>query len=300
MEFGRLTPEEFNLIDYTLPQDTALTLQALSDGNTSLPFDVRVGTHTWGRKDWCGVIYPPKTPDREFLTHYSKQFNSIELNATYYNIYPEEMLAKWYDKTSAETDFKFYSKLPQSISHIRRLKNAKEQTQRYYDGLKGFREKLDGLLLQLPENFTPKSYPELEEYVLELPKTYPIFVEARNKAWFSESENTHKLFSLLYGNNLGSVITDAPGRRDCVHMTLTTPYLFVRFVSANENIDKVRLDAWIDRIVKWRTLGLLGVRFFMHTNPEIATPNAVDYFIEQLNSKLSLNLKRPKFIDKQF
>ena len=127
-------------------------------------------------------------------------------------------------------NFKFCPKFSQSISHIRRLKNAEEITTQFYNGILAFGDKLGPLFLQLSDNFTPKSYPELKAYLEHLPTDVPVFVEVRHKEWFNTAGTDKDIFKLLRDLNIGSVITDATGRRDCVHMNLTTPHAFIRFV----------------------------------------------------------------------
>src|ERR1700755_1986684 len=98
MEFGRVSPQELPLVDFTLPEDPALTKAVLAAAKGSGPLKVYVGCAKWGRKEWVGKIYPPKTKDANFLDEYVKHFDSIELNATFYNVYPPETIAKWKEK----------------------------------------------------------------------------------------------------------------------------------------------------------------------------------------------------------
>src|SRR6195952_5663918 len=124
MEFGRVKPEELFTVDFTLPPDTEFTVATLKAGKMEQPLQVHVGCAKWGRKEWLGKIYPLKTKEADFLNEYVKHFDCIELNATFYNIYPPETIAKWRDKANSIPGFKFCPKFSQNISHIRRLKNA--------------------------------------------------------------------------------------------------------------------------------------------------------------------------------
>ncbi|WP_317169561.1 DUF72 domain-containing protein [Mucilaginibacter humi] len=229
-----------------------------------------MGCAKWGRKEWVGQIYPPKTKDANFLDEYVKHFDSIELNATFYNLYPASTIAKWKEKAELNPDFKFCPKFSQSISHIRRLKNAEEITTTFYEGILAFGDKLGPLFLQLSDNFTPKSYPELKAYLEQLPKDVPVFVELRHKEWFANDEVRQTVFNMLRDLNLGAVITDASGRRDCVHMNLPTPHAFIRYVGNGDASDDPRLDDWVYRIKQWRDMGLKSV-WFLCTSMTSAT-----------------------------
>jgi uncharacterized protein YecE (DUF72 family) len=304
MEFGRVSPEELLLIDFTLPADTELTLSTLKAAKSDELIQVHVGCAKWGRKEWIGQIYPPKTKDANFLDEYVKHFDCIELNATFYNVYGPDTIAKWKTKAESNPDFKFCPKFSQSISHIRRLKNADDITTTYYEGIMAFGEKLGPLFLQLSDNYTPKSFPELKAYLETLPKDVPVFVELRHKEWFSVTENRDKVFKLLHELNIGAVITDASGRRDVIHMSLPTPHAFIRFVGCtdtegNYDLDKARLDMWVDRIKQWQQQGLKSVWFFMHQHDERFSPILSDYVTDKLNQALGTNLLRPKFIEAQ-
>src|ERR1700761_4399276 len=110
MEFGRVTPEELFEVDFTLPPDPALTIQTLTSAKSDKPFEARVGCAKWGRKEWLGKIYPPKTKDANFLGEYIKHFDCIELNATFYNIYSASVINKWKEKADPNHNFKFCPK----------------------------------------------------------------------------------------------------------------------------------------------------------------------------------------------
>ncbi|MCR8559484.1 DUF72 domain-containing protein [Mucilaginibacter sp. BJC16-A38] len=299
MEFGRVTPGELMEVDFTLPPDPELTIKTLASAKSDQPLQVHVGCAKWGRKEWIGKIYPPKTKDANFLDEYVKHFDSIELNATFYNIYPPETIAKWKEKAAANPSFKFCPKFSQSISHIRRLKNADEITTQYYNGIMAFGDQLGPLFLQVGDNYTPKSLPDLKIYLQQLPKDVPVFLEVRHKEWFAVPETRDALFSMLHELNIGAVITDASGRRDVVHMELPTPHAFIRFVGNSLHpTDYARCDEWVERIAQWQKMGLQSVWFFMHQHDERYSPELADYVVEQLNEKLGLSLLRPTFLDR--
>ncbi|MGZ3757017.1 MAG: DUF72 domain-containing protein [Mucilaginibacter sp.] len=299
MEFGRVKPEELADIDFSLPADPPLTVTTLAAAKNSGPLQVHVGCAKWGRKEWLGKIYPPKTKDANFLDEYVKHFDCIELNATFYQTYGPATISKWAAKAEHTPWFKFCPKFSQSISHIRRLKNADDITTQFYEGVMAFGDKLGPLFLQLSDNFTPKSLPDLKAYMERLPKDVPVFVELRHKEWYANSEVHETVFNLFTELNIGAVITDASGRRDCVHMTLPTPHAFIRFVGNSlDPTDYSRVDEWVDRINQWRGMGLQSVWFFMHQHDERYSPELADYVSEQFNAKLGLNLQRPVFIDR--
>jgi hypothetical protein len=71
----------------------------------------------------------------------------------------------------------------------------------------------------------------------------------RHKDWFAVEANRDNLFGLLQQLNIGTVMSDTYGRRDCVHMELTTPEATIRFAGNNlAPSDYTRLDAWVERL----------------------------------------------------
>ena len=102
MKFGRV--EQPELIDFTLPQDHSGTIKCIKAFNNNKETEIFVGCAKWNRADLKG-FYPRGTKDE--LMYYSSQFNAIELNATFYRIFPAEQFATWYNKTPK--GFKFFS-----------------------------------------------------------------------------------------------------------------------------------------------------------------------------------------------
>jgi len=300
MEFGRVETHELALIDFTLPPDPALTVNTLKAAKGKGDLQVHVGCAKWGRKEWLGKIYPLKTKEANFLDEYVKHFDCIELNATFYQVYGPETIAKWRDKAASNPNFKFCPKFSQSITHLRRLKNVDEITTQYYAGIEAFGEKLGPLFLQVGDNYTPKSFPDMKAYLEKLPKDVPVFVEVRHKEWYADPNVRDSFFNTLRDLNIGSVITDACGRRDCVHMELPTPHAFIRFVGNSlDPTDYKRVDDWVARIKDWKEQGLQSVWFFMHQHDERYSPELCDYVVEELNKALGMNLHRPEFIERE-
>ncbi|EHQ28792.1 DUF72 domain-containing protein [Mucilaginibacter paludis] len=299
MEFGRVSLEELAKIDFNLPPDPELTIRTLKAAPHQKQLQVHVGCAKWGRKEWVGKIYPEKTKDANFLDEYVKHFDCIELNATFYQVYGASTIEKWKQKAMQNPGFRFCPKFSQSISHIKRLKNAEEVTTSFYEGIMAFGDLLGPLFLQLSDNYTPKSLPELKMYLQHLPKDVPVFVELRHKDWYAVPDIRNEVFEMFSELNIGAVITDASGRRDCVHMELPTPHAFIRFVGNSlDPTDYTRVDEWVQRIKQWQQDGLQSVWFFMHQHDERYSPELCDYVVDQLNKALGLDLMRPKFINK--
>lgn len=296
MEFGHVL-DGLDTIDFTLLPDSAGTKSVLAEAGVG-DLQVFVGASKWGEKTWVGKIYPPKTPDKEFLPFYCQNFNTVEFGATFYTNYSAEDMSRWVRQAAAAPDFKFCLRMPQQISHVRRLLNAEDRTAAFYQSLAAFGNHLGPLILQLGENFSPKLFPNLKAYLPGLPRTIPVHVEVRNKNWFSDPESRNNYFELLRELGIGTVISDTAGRRDAVHMELTTSEVLIRFVGNDlAPSDYTRMNEWVDRLKIWKEMGLKKVWFFMHQNNERFVPEACDYLIKRLNEKLGMSIPGPTFLN---
>ncbi len=286
MQFGKV--ESIEGIDLSLPADHPDTAKVLG-GKEFKKFNAFVGCAKWNKQDLKN-FYPKGTKDE--LAYYASQFNSIELNATFYQAYGKEQFEKWYTKTPK--GFKFFPKIPQAISHLKRLNNVKTLTDEFCNSVTGLEEKLGMIFLQMHDNFKPKDFERLEKFVTEFPKGTPLAIELRNTEWFNSKEEADRVCKLFKKHNVTNVIVDTAGRRDLLHMRLTSSYAFIRYVGANHESDYTRIDPWVERINKWRKNGLKELYFFVHQNHEVESPLLSAHFITKINKKLGLELHIPK------
>ncbi|MGA9213110.1 DUF72 domain-containing protein [Kaistella sp.] len=285
MKFGQV--EDPSQIDFTLPKDHPRTKEILKE-NKSKKFNVFIGCAKWNKTDLKG-FYPKGTKDE--LSYYSTQFNSIELNATFYGMPSPEQVLTWKDKTPS--DFKFFPKIPNTVSHFRRLLNITDVVTQFATSVLNFDEKLGMVFLQLHDNFKPKDYERLEKFVQDWPKEVPLAIELRNSEWFADEEVFNKTMDLFEKHHITNIIVDTAGRRDMLHMRLTTPTAFIRYVGANVDSDYTRLDDWVERIKIWEKEGLENLYFFVHQNIEKASPLLSAHFIEAINIEFKMNIHVP-------
>ncbi|MBC7888507.1 MAG: DUF72 domain-containing protein [Ferruginibacter sp.] len=295
MEFGRVPENELKTIDFTLPVDPVFNDKVLKGKPVKNP-KVYIGCAKWGRTEWVGKIYPLKTKEKDFLQHYVQHYNSIELNATHYKIYGAEGIQKWADKAEKK-DFLFCPKMYKGVTHYGSLKGKGTMTTEFLKGVLAFGKHLGPVFVQVSESFSPKRKEELFIYLDSLPGDLQFFVEVRHPEWFADAEVANELFSKLRELKIGAVITDTSGRRDCAHMYLTLPGVFIRYVGNSLHAtDYKRIDEWVGRIKCWLDNGLKEVYFFMHMHDEAFSPELTVYLVDKLNKKCGLKLEKPTFI----
>ena len=286
MKFGRV--DDPQNIDFSLPPDHIDTKRVLQRYKDDSDPDIYIGCAKWNRSDLKG-FYPKGTKDE--LTYYSRQFNSIELNATFYRIFPETTVEKWYDKTPDH--FRFFPKLYQDVSHWKRLQNTTEVVAHYLDTIGHLKHKLGTIFIQMHSNFAPKDFDRVVDFVESWPKQVPLAMEFRHTDWYNDTTVAEELYELLETNDIANIIVDTAGRRDLMHMRLTNHMAFVRYVGTNHSTDYGRLDEWVERLKHWSDLGIKEINFFIHQHIETASPLLSAYFIEELNDQLGLQLQVP-------
>lgn len=298
MEFGRMPVTELDSIHFTLPPEPEENLQVLGGQRTGAP-KLYLGCAKWGRKEWVGKIYPPKTKEKDFLEHYVKHYNCIELNATHYKVYDEAVIAKWASKAAGK-EFLFFPKMYKGVTHYGNLSGKEFITTAFLKGVMAFKEHLGPIFVQVSDTFSPGRKAELFGFLQSLPTDLQFFMELRHPSWFSDAAICHELFSFLHKTGIGAVITDTSGRRDCAHMRLTIPKTFIRYVGNSLHpTDYTRIDEWITRITYWIDHGLEELYFFMHMHDEAFSPELTVYLVDRLNATCKLNLLKPDFLPPQ-
>lgn len=285
MKFGRV--DNPNDIDFTLPPDPPETSKLLSSNGNGMP-EVYVGCAKWNRKDLKG-LYPRGTKDE--LAYYSTQFNSVELNATFYRNFPPKQVGKWYEKVPEH--FKFFPKVNRQISHRKWLNNLKGTREDFLDSVVHLKDKLGTIFLQLRSDFSPKHFDRVEKFIENWSPELQLAVEFRHPDWYNDPETAKKLYELLQEHDVANVIVDTAGRRDLLHMRLTNNNAFIRYVGANHKSDYARLDDWVQRLKTWTAEGLDNIQFFIHQNEEKASPYLATHFIKKMNEEVGTDLHVP-------
>lgn len=287
MDFGRVPTAALADIDFKLPAEPVFNKKVLKGKPVKKPL-IYTGCAKWGIKEWVGTLYPAGTKESQFLGEYVHHFNSIELNATHYQVYGPSTIAKWAEKAKGR-HFKFCPKVPQTISHFSNLVNAGDKTSAFLEGIMAFGEHLGPIFLQLSDKFSPAKRDNLYAYLRSLPTDLQFFVELRHPEWFADEAIRMELFETLAKLKIGAVITDAAGRRDVLHMHLPIAKAFIRFVGNSLHpTDYERIDDWVNRINFWVENGLKECYFFMHMHDEATSPQLAAYVDKMLTKTLTL------------
>lgn len=294
MKFGKL--EHIEGIDFSLPANGEVTKQLFKQLEPNNGPKFYTGGTQFGRPEWIGEWFPAKTKSTDFLIHYQRMFNTIELNATHYRVFPHKTVKGWADKVNDE--FRFCPKWPQTVSHRRRFQNSQDITDDFLASIFTLENKLGPCFIQLPPNFTAQKAEQLFHYLHDLPRDLRLTVEFRHESWF-EAEN-QSFFEELLNLEVGACMSDTAGRRDAVHMQLTAPFVLMRFGGYELHpTDYARIDEWNERFKTWTDQGIKEVYVLLHQPDSIKTPETLIHWNQLINKQFNQQLPIPSRVSEQ-
>lgn len=223
---------------------------------------LRVGTSSFSAAGWGGVFYPEGLEKSAWLTHYATQFDTVELDVTYYRVPDAKLVAGWDAKTPE--GFLFAAKFPRSIVHggegprpdpdqVLLPEVMGRDLERFLANMRGLGPKCGPLLLQFPY-FNKSVFPGADAFLARLERVLDLLpgdmrfaVEVRNRTWVAEP-----LLEMLRARNVALAWVDLPymphpdrweGQLD----TVTADFLYVRLIGDRKATDA--LTKTFDRTV---------------------------------------------------
>lgn len=146
-----------------------------------------LGTQGWEFRAWEGSFYPEGSDPETKLAAYGRQFQTVEIDETFYGLPPEPVIKDW--RAHAPDSFVFALKVPQQITHDRRLVDAGDMLSRFVDRVRLLEDQLGPLLLQCSPDFLPtaENIATFEAFLPHLNRDLRWAVEFRNPGWLSDS-----------------------------------------------------------------------------------------------------------------
>lgn len=184
--------------------------------------EIRIGCSGWSYAQWVGPFYPKGTRSSDFLKVYSRVFDTVEIDSTFYRIPGKPMIDSW--RNSTPEGFLFCPKVPKEITHDMRLRNANGPMNSFLDSIRELKEKLGLVLLQLPPSFTySQGHEDLSGFLDSLPADLDFAIEFRGNSWFRD-----EVFESLRNHNVTlawpeTTYVDTPA-------VLTTSTVYLRLV----------------------------------------------------------------------
>ena len=250
------------------------------------PGSAHVGISGYIYPNWRGVFYPEALPARRQLEYASRQFNSIELNGTFYSLKSPSVYARWYDETP--DDFVFAIKGSQFITHRLKLLGVETALANFLaSGVLALGRKTGPFLWQFPATygFDPG---RVERFLAILPRNtaeaeviarahderlkrgallearehveYRHAFEIRHPSWFCP-----EFYDLLSAYDAALVLADTAGKFPFAD-AITTNFVYVRLHGSTQlyvsGYTDRELNDWADRIRRWSASGLDSYTYF--------------------------------------
>ena len=180
----------------------------------------RVGCSGFHYKEWAAIFYPPGLPQRLWFDHYAKHFNTLELNATFYQFPKLAPLQKWF--ITSPDDFVFSLKVPRIITHYKKFKGTEQLLADFYNVVQeGLGNKLGAVLFQLPPQFQYNAE-RLQLLISSVKKEYNNVIEFRHNSWWQQ-----EVYNELGKHNISFCGSSHPKLPDDV--IINTSIVYYRF-----------------------------------------------------------------------
>jgi uncharacterized protein YecE (DUF72 family) len=261
---------------------------------------LQLGCPIWACEKWRGTLFAPKAKRSDWLAQYSSVFNTVEGNSTFYGLPALDTVRRWAQETA--DGFRFALKFPREISHERRLFGAESATEAFLEVLKTLHaaDRLGPSFLQLPPDFSGKSFAALEAYLRRLPRDFPYAVELRHANYYDQGHGEQSVDALLTELGIDRVLFDsrplysAPPKTESeqgaqsrkpqtpLRTTVTGPRPLLRLIG-RDRVEEVEpfLQEWAPIVAGWLAEGR-SPYVFTHAPDDAVAPFIARRFHEEL------------------
>ena len=234
---------------------------------------IHVGTSGYNYPEWRGRFYPADLSASRMLPFYAERLGTVEINATFYRMPTEKVVAAWAQTTPAA--FVFTLKAPQRITHMKRLIDVDDPLRRFTDVAATLGAKLGPLFFQLPPNFK-KETGRLAQLLAMLPPGRRAAFEFRHASWFADD-----VYGLLRTRDAALCVADTEEGTTPDVVTASWGYLRLRDAGYSDD----ELDRWAARVQRpeWRDAFV----YFKHED-EAKGPELAQRMLTKLAGRMPL------------
>ena len=162
---------------------------------------LRIGCSGWSYKDWEGIFSPKGLAAKDYLPYYSKVFDCVEVDSSFYRVPNQFMVNQW--KSNTPGGFLFSPKLPKKITHEKKLVDSESSLVYFYSIMSKLKDKLGPIAIQLPPSVKLSTQEgAMNEFISQLSPEFRHAIEFRHRSWFAP-----EVYSLLRKNNIAMVWT---------------------------------------------------------------------------------------------
>ena len=228
----------------------------------------RIGTSGFVYAHWRGLFYPRNLRTKDWLPFYMKQFDTVEINSTFYRLPEKEAFMHW--ESAAPEGFVYAVKAGRFITHLKKLKEPGKSLKVFMERASFLKDTMGPILFQLPPNWG-RNTERLEEFVESLPPSRRFAFEFRDSSWFNE-----EVYAILRKRGIALCI---------YHMVdfttpfeVTAPFVYLRFHGAGAlyggRYNRSFLREWADLIRGYLKKGLDVYAYFNNDEAAYAAVNA--------------------------
>jgi uncharacterized protein YecE (DUF72 family) len=181
--------------------------------------NIHVGCSGWVYRHWRGIFYPEGLPQKRWFERYAEEFDTVEINASFYRLPLASTFEGWRDK--APPGFHYAVKVNRFITHMKKLLDCEAEIERFIALARPLGDKLGPLLYQLPPSLR-LNLERLERFLERLPPDLTHVFEFRNKDWYVPDT-----YSLLDRHGASFCVHDMPGSK--TERIGVGPVAYVRF-----------------------------------------------------------------------
>jgi uncharacterized protein YecE (DUF72 family) len=232
--------------------------------------EIRIGTSGYHYKHWLGRYYPDGMKSTEMLQHYLRDFDTVELNNTFYQLPNESTFDAW--RTNTPHDFLFAVKGSRFITHMIKLKDAERGLINFMPRAERLRGKLGPILWQLPPAWKA-NVERLEEFLSLLPPQHRYTFELRNETWM-----TDEVLEVLRRHNAAFCIYELAGYHSPIELTADWTYIRLHGPTSFKyqgSYSDDQLAEWADRIRTWSKKLKAVYVYFDNDDSAYAVENAL-------------------------
>src|SRR5688572_14810227 len=148
------------------------------------PGGVRIGCSGWQYKHWRGDFYSTEVAQAKWLEHYATEFDTVEINNSFYRLPEASTFARWAERVPA--GFVYAVKASRFLTHMKKLKDPEEPIERLFSRMRALGRHLGPVLYQLPPGFR-LDMTRLEHFLQALPRNVRHVIEFRDPSWYADA-----------------------------------------------------------------------------------------------------------------
>ena len=222
-----------------------------------------VGTSGWSY-GW-EAFYPADLPSREYLSYYSQQFRTVEVNYSFYHLPRPSTYENWAARTPR--DFTFAVKLSKFITHVKRLSGVDQELEKFLANATALGPKLGPILIQLPPSLSYDPA-RLSEFLtamkavsatIGMERPLRLATEFRHRSWF-DTQGMQEVLPMLTSHGAAFVLAHSNRFPYPEEEPVTSDFMYLRFHGPERmfasQYGRERLMRWVPSLKRWVERGL--------------------------------------------